>query len=137
MSGNDDLPFMEHPTGAFRTAEEALGDALERLHALPSWDRWITISAQGMGHREESYEFFEIRVLKNVIDVGAPIGDVPSIIRGAGLDPSFVSHAGGRLELHGVNPKEAARVLDAIFRIHFLLRSFPEDQGDYAVGAEW
>jgi hypothetical protein len=33
-------------------------------------------------------------------------------------------------------PEQAARVLDALFRHHFGIRPFPDEQ-DYAIGAEW
>jgi hypothetical protein len=36
----------------------------------------------------------------------------------------------------GATPEEAARFLDTLFRYHFGIRPFPEEQ-DYAIGAEW
>src|ERR1700723_125684 len=46
-----DRPFMEHPSGEFETAVDAMADAIKRLRALPSWEKWINFNAQGMGHR--------------------------------------------------------------------------------------
>jgi hypothetical protein len=50
-----DRPFMEHPSGDFETAVDAMADAIKRLRALPEWDKWITFHAQGMGSRVDSY----------------------------------------------------------------------------------
>lgn len=43
---------------------------------------------------------------------------------------------GALYSIAAATPEEAARLLDAIFRHHFQIRPFPEEQ-DYAVGAEW
>src|SRR5215813_3748757 len=74
-------PFMEHPTGDFDSAVAAMEDAVRRLRELPKWERWLTFSAQGEGHRPESYEFAEVRILRDKLDVGDRALDVPQIIR--------------------------------------------------------
>lgn len=65
-------PFMEHPTGQFATAVEAMADAIQRLRALPEWDNWITFCAQGAGQHENSYHLGEIRMRRGLIDTGTP-----------------------------------------------------------------
>ncbi len=57
-----DRPFMEHPSGEFETAVDAMADAIKRLRALPEWDKWITFHAQGMGPRVDTYHFAAIRM---------------------------------------------------------------------------
>src|SRR5437868_12622246 len=59
-----DEPFLEHPTGEFKTAVDAMANAIERLRALPQWKDWITFSAQGMGSRTDSYHSAEIQMRK-------------------------------------------------------------------------
>src|SRR5205823_4339713 len=39
-------PFMEHPSGDFETAVDAMADTIKRLRALPKSSDWITFSAQ-------------------------------------------------------------------------------------------
>jgi len=37
---------MEHPTGEFDSALDAMEDAVGRLRELNGWDQWITFCAQ-------------------------------------------------------------------------------------------
>src|SRR4051794_3769128 len=60
-------PFMEHPSGDFETAVDAMADAIKRLRGLPEWDEWITFHAQGMGGRLDSYHFAAIRMRQGEI----------------------------------------------------------------------
>src|SRR6266478_6271123 len=63
-------PFMEHPSGDFDSAVAAMEDAVIRLRKLPKWEQWITFNAQGEGHSPDSYEFAEVRMLGDRLDVG-------------------------------------------------------------------
>ena len=44
---------------------------------------------------------------------------------------------GAHYLLTAASPREVAQLLDAIFRHHFGIRPFPDENDDYAVGAEW
>jgi len=57
LFGAKPKPFMEHPTGGFDSAVEAMEDAVRRLRQLRNWRQWITFGAQGEGHGPDGYEF--------------------------------------------------------------------------------
>jgi hypothetical protein len=44
---------------------------------------------------------------------------------------------GAHYLLTAASPREVTQLLDAIFRHHFGIRPFPDENDDYAVGAEW
>jgi hypothetical protein len=132
-------PFMEHPTGEFDSAVAAMEDAIRRLRALPSWDNWIDFSAQGQaqGGGEDSYDFAQIKMRRDVIDVGEKPLDIPAITQKAGASASSLMKAGEHYSIAAASPRQAAQILDAIFRHHLGIRPFPDENNDYAVGAEW
>ena len=130
-------PFMEHPNGDFDTAVDDMADAVRRLRELRVWDKWITFSAQGEGGGPDSYEFADIRMLGDKIDVGEKPMDVPRMIQAAGAGAGALVKDGAQYSVAGASPKEAAQILDAIFRHHFGIRPFADEGNDYAVGAEW
>jgi hypothetical protein len=130
-------PFMEHPTGDFESAIAAMEDAIFRLRALPTWDQWITFSAQGEGHRPDSYDFAEIRMLCDKVDIGDMPLDVGLIVQTAGTEATSLTSDGAAYSVAGASPREIAHIFDAIFRHHFGLRPFEDEGDDYAVGAEW
>jgi hypothetical protein len=138
MSDHDD-PFMEHPTGEFPDAVCAMESAIERLRALPTWDDWITICAQGQGGRADSYHVVELRLRGEQIDVAGKQIDLPAVFEEAGLDQNDLDvrvEPSGLLRVIGATPSQLASFLDGLFRAEFDIREF-EDDGDYAVGAEW
>jgi hypothetical protein len=130
-------PFMEHPTGDFSSAVAAMEDAVRRLRALPKWEKWITFSAQGEGGGPDSYEFAEIRMLRDAVDIGEKPLDISRIIQAAHTGASSLVADGAQYSVAAASPREAAQILDAIFRHHFGLRPFADEGDDYAVGAEW
>jgi len=130
-------PFMEHPTGDFDSAVDAMEDAVRRLRALRSWEQWITFGAQGEGSGPESYEFAEIRMLRDKLDVGERPLDVPQIVQVARAGASSLMADGAHYSVAAASPREVAQILDAIFRHHFSIRPFADEGDDYAVGAEW
>ena len=79
---------MEHPTGEFDSAVEAIEDAVYRLRKLSNWEKWITLSAQGGGHTPDSYVFFEVRMFRDKLDIGEKPLDMPRILAVAGIGPS-------------------------------------------------
>ena len=132
----DDLPFMEHPTGDFKSAVDAMADAIKRLRALPDWNDWITFCAQGMGHDEDSDHHAEIRMRRDELELEGPL-DTESIIGRAGVPRSSLVAASANYSVAGASPAEAARVMDAIFRHPLGIRPHADEGDDYAIGAEW
>ena len=128
---------MEHPTGDFDSAVEAMEDAVRRLRELPSWELWITFGAQGEGHGPDSYEFAEVRMLGGSLDIGDRPLDVPRIVQASRISPSSLVADGAQYSVAAASPREVAQILDAIFRHHFGIRPFADESDDYAVGAEW
>jgi hypothetical protein len=129
-------PFMEHPTGDFDSAVEAMEDAVTRLRKLPKWEQWITFSAQGEGHGPDSYQFAEVRILADKLDVGDKPLDVARVVQAARTGASSLVADGAHYAV-AASPREVAQLLDAIFRHHFDIRPFADENNDYAVGAEW
>jgi hypothetical protein len=133
-------PFMEHPTGDHKSAVVAMEDAIRRLRALPNWDQWITFSAQGDAggaEGEDKYEFAEVKMLRDKLDVGEKPLDLAAIMQPAGTRASLLVKDGPYYSIAAASPREAAQILDAIFRHHFGIRPFADENNDYAVGAEW
>jgi hypothetical protein len=130
------IPFMEHPTGHFKSAVDAMADAIKRLRALPEWNDWITFCAQGMGHDEDSEQHAEIRMRRDEIQLDDSI-DAELVTRHAGVPQSRLTALGANHSVGQASPAEAARIMDAIFRNHLGIRPFPDQHDDYAVGAEW
>ena len=128
---------MEHPTGDFDTAVEAMADAVVRLRKLPKWERWITFCAQGEGGRPDSCEFAEIRMLGDRIDVGDKLLDIPRLVQSAHTSESSLVADSRHYSVAAATPREVAQLFDAIFRHYFGLRPFADEGDDYAVGAEW
>ncbi len=137
FAGKPAGPFMEHPTGDFDSAMAAMEDAVRRLCALRSWEQWIIFSAQGEGGEPESYEFAEIRMLRDKLDAGERPLDIPQIVQAARTGASSLVTAGAHYSVAAASPREVAQILDAIFRHHFSIRPFADEGDDYAVGAEW
>jgi len=130
-------PFMEHPTGDFDSAVAAMEDAVRRLRELPKREQWITFRAQGEGHGPDSYEFAEVRMLRDKLDVGEKPLVISRVIQAAHTGASSLVADGAQYSVAVASPREVAQILDAIFRNHFGLRPFADEGDDYAVGAEW
>jgi hypothetical protein len=137
LFGGEPKPFMEHPSGEFKSAIDAMEDAVRRLHELKSWERWIIFSAQGEGHRPDSYEFAVVQVRADQLDVGKIPLDVPRIVQAARTGANSLVADGAQYSVAAATPREVAQILDAIFRQHFEIRPFEDEGDDYAVGAEW
>jgi hypothetical protein len=136
QQADPNAPFMEHPSGDFKSAVEAMADAIKRLRALPEWKEWITFSAQGMGHDEDSDDVAEIRLRRDEIAVDEPV-DTQAVIHRAGASPASLVAVGANYSIANASPAEAARVMDAIFRLCLGIRPHADEDDDYAVGAEW
>ncbi|HEY2589065.1 MAG TPA: hypothetical protein VGI81_25200 [Tepidisphaeraceae bacterium] len=129
-------PFMEHPSGEFDSAVDAMADAIRRLRALPEWSEWITFCAQGMGHRMDSYHMAEIRVRRDELELDKPL-DVKAIIKRAGVPESALNPIGANYSIRQASPDEAAKVMNAVFRNVLGIRPHTGEGDDYAIGAEW
>jgi hypothetical protein len=129
-------PFLEHPTGDYVTALEALEAAIRKLRALPEWKNWITFCAQGEGATGESVHFAEVRLLQDKLDAGGPL-NLAEIIAFADVAARSLVPEGTLYSIAAATPEEAARLLDAIFRSHLGIHPFPDEADDYSVGAEW
>jgi len=133
-----DSPFMEHPTGDFETAVDAMADAIKRLRELPEWDKWITFHAQGMGGRVDSYHFAAIRMRQGEIAFDKPLDvDVQKVTKQAGVPQPCISKTDVGYSLIEATPIQAARVMDVIFRQYLGIRPHTGEGDDYAIGAEW
>jgi hypothetical protein len=131
-------PFMEHPSGKFKTAVDAMADAIERLRGLPKWDSWITFQAQGMGGRVDSYHFATIRMLQGDMTFEKPIDiDIPAVTKRADVPESCLSKTSGGYTVANATPAQAARIMDVIYRDYLGIRPHEGEGDDYAVGAEW
>src|SRR5215471_12587846 len=105
-------PFMEHPTGDFESAVAAMEDAVRRLRELPNWEQWITFSAQGEGSGPDSYEFAEIRMLRDKLDVGEKPLEIPRVIEFARTGASLLVADGAQYSVVAASPREVAQILD-------------------------
>ena len=133
-----DSPFMEHPSGDFETAVDAMADAIKRLRALPDWSDWITFHAQGMGSRVDSYHFAEIRMRQDEIKFEKPMGiDIQLVTKRAGVPESCLSKTEDGYSVAKASSIQAARMMDVIFRQYLGIRPHTGEGNDYAIGAEW
>lgn len=133
-----DLPFMEHPSGDFETAVDAMADAIKRLRALSEWDKWITFHAQGMGGRADSYHFAAIRMRQGEIAFEKPLDvEVQKVTNQASVPESCLSRTEGGYSIAKATPIQAARIMDVIFRQYLGIRPHTGEGDDYGIGAEW
>jgi hypothetical protein len=114
-----------------------MADAVGRLRELRTWDKWITFTAQGEAGGPDSYEFAEIRMLGDKLDLGEKLVDVTGVVKAAGTSADSLVKDGGRYSVAAASQKEVAGIFDALFRHHFGIRPFADEDNDYAVGAEW
>ena len=129
---------MEHPSGDFETAVDAMADAIKRLRVMPEWNNWIKFTAQGVGARVDSYHVAEIRMWQNELNVEKPADiDVELVTSRANVPKSSLSKNGDFYSIADALPIQAARVMDVIFRHYLGIRPHIGEGDDYAVGAEW
>ena len=124
--GKDKLagrPFMEHPSGGFETAVDAMADAIKRLRALPELKDWITFSAHGMGDRDDSYHFAAIRMRQDELKFDKPIDlDINLVTKRAGVPQSCLATSGEGYTVAKATPVQAARIMDVIYRNYLGIR---------------
>jgi hypothetical protein len=135
----NDIPFMEHPTGEFKSALAAIASAMSRLERIGNIDKWITFSGQGQGHRPDSYQIENVPYRRHTFDLRGQSVDLDAVTKFAGLNKANVvveRDSEGRITLPNASAEDLARFLDSLFRIHFGIKFF-EGEDDYATGAEW
>ena len=128
---------MEHPTGDFASAKEAMGDAIARLRGIPEWPGSIVFGAQGYGGKPDTYRFAELRLDKDCLSVDQGPLDLVDIRAAAQVCATAIVPLGSEYSIASATPSEAGSIMDAIFRQHLGLQPFPDEGDDYAVGAEW
>ncbi len=132
-----DSPFFQHPDGRFATAVDAMTDGIARLRRLEAWPGWIGIVAEGQGIPPGEVRPYQVRLLRYQLDTGRPIEEF-QVLRYARVRARTLFAQGPHLyNIDAATAKDAARILDAIFRVSFGLEPFPERENDYTVRAEW
>ena len=131
------VPFMEHPSGDFDSAVDAMADAIARLRGLPRWDTWITFFAQGCAGRPDTYSFQEIRMLGDDIQIDGGALDISRVCEATGVSPNSLIRTNSHYRLNALSPRDTARLFDFIFRFQYGLGPHADEDPDYAVGAEW
>lgn len=120
----------------YGNAVSAMTDAIGRLRSLPHWEEWIWFVAQGHGDAGQTCKIVEIRLLGHRLDVGSQSLAIARILAAARTGESALIADGLYYSVAAASASEVARILDAIFRLHFGIRPFPGADNDYAVGAE-
>src|SRR6266536_3931703 len=120
-------PFLEHPTGEHETAVDAIEHTIRKLRAQPESTRWLTLCAQGAGASDDSIHSAEVRIWNDKLDAGGSlnVGEITSL---AEVSSDRIVPEGALYSIATATPEEAARLLDTVFRRHFQIRPFPEDQ---------
>ena len=134
-----DEPFMEHPSGEFSSAVEAMTSAFARLDALDMSGRWIVFSGQGQGSRPDAYQVADVRYSARTFDFGDAPVDAFAALSAAGLDAASLGMeqvAKGTVKFVNATPAELARFLNSVLTAQMGIRPF-DGEDDYAVGAEW
>lgn len=135
------VPFMEHPSGDFETAIDAMTDAIARVRSLPFWSfkrsKWINISAQGMGAHHDATACYEIRMRGARIEIPSANLNLAHIAQMANLNTNTIKFIDSQYDTTSLTAKDTATFVDAVFRHHFGLQPFPDENNDYAVGFEW
>jgi hypothetical protein len=129
---------MEYPSDEYASSLDAMTSAIARLKTGGHGDRWITFSAQGQGHGDDSYQSEEVKLRGNTFDLRSQKLDVPALLQFGKLQGQIEvqSDSDGMITLPGATPEQLARFLDAVFQKHFGIQPH-DDENDYAVGAEW
>ena len=141
-------PLVQHPSGDFETAVEAMAFAITSLRALPVWDKWITFCAQGMGPRVDTYHFASIRMRQGEITFLVETNtlawtqktlelDIKAVTNRSGVPESCLSKTEAGYSVSKATPIQAARLMDVIFRQYMGIRPHTGEGDDYAFGAEW
>lgn len=137
---HEDVPFMEHPTGEFDTAYQAICSAMQRLDQMAMEGRWITFCGQGQGQHPDSYHIEDVRFSGRTFDLIGETVDLESILNSADLSGAGINveiSADGKVTLGNATSEQLASFLDALFRKHYGIKPFDDEGDDYAVGAEW
>jgi hypothetical protein len=94
---------MEHPTGDFASAKEAMGDAIARLRGLLEWPGSIVFCAQGYGGKPDTYQFAEVRLDKHSLSVDQGPLDLVDIRAAAKVSATAIVPVGSEYSIAGAN----------------------------------
>lgn len=133
--GNDD-PIVEHPSGEFDSAVDAIAEAFRRIRASESSGS-IFLCGQGQGSREGSTQVVEVSYRAGTFHFEEAVPDALDYATAAGINPSHVDirENGASVRVVDESPERLALFLDSAFRLHFRVRPF-DGEDDYAFGAE-
>lgn len=134
----DNGPIVEHPSGDYATAVQAITEAFRRLSECAEASRWVVLSGQGQGWRVDSYLVADVRYRNGTFVFPQSISEVASIAARVGLAESQVEIGSDSqtVLISGATPELLAAFLDAVYREALGIRSH-EGEDDYAFGAEW
>ncbi len=131
---DEDSPFMEHPYGQFDTALQAISSAMKRLDKMDMQDKWIDFCAQGQGANPDLTQIADISFNGQTFNIGEQTINLQPILDSAGVQAEITQD--GKITLVNTTPEQRAIFLDLLFQKHYGIKPF-DDEGDYAVGAEW
>ena len=136
MQDND--PIVEHPSGDYETAVQAITEAFRRLGECAETSGWVVLSGQGQGWRVDSYLVADVRYRNGTFVFPQSISEVASIAARVGLAESQVEIGSDSktVSIRGATPALLAAFLDAVYREALGIRPH-EGEDDYAFGAEW
>lgn len=134
----DDEPYMEHPTGRFASALEAITWCITQLHTVDFGERWITFCGQGQAAQPDAIAFADVRYRPYTFDLSGEDVDLNAVMSTAQLDRALcrIESNNGYIALPDATPDELGRFLNALFLTHYRIMPFAEDN-DYSIGAEW
>ncbi len=131
---HEDEPFMEHPTGEFDTALQAIHSAMQRLSQIDMGDRWITFCGQCQGATPELIKDVSIPFCGCTFDLSEISINVEQLLDSAGV--AFEKNPNNFISLPHASSEELAKLLDAVLQQALAFKP-NDDEEDYAVGAEW
>lgn len=132
-------PFMEHPTGEFSCAMQAIHSAMVRLDKTDMGEHWLEFCAQGQGASPVQIQCESVLFNNRTFDLSGQTVDLELIMNSSGLRDAgvtVVTGSNGNITLAKATPEQLTDFLDTLFKLHFGIKPF-EDTRDYSVGAEW
>nr|WP_159064978.1 hypothetical protein [Thaumasiovibrio subtropicus] len=129
-----DEVFFEHPSGEFNDSLNATIAAIVRLYEYENVDRWLTLSAQGIG-----YINHPVKVKRPYISVEGEGINVSEILINSGIGikgRSFSKTEDGLYNLKEFSAVEVGKIIHSIYVNHYNVKPFPGDPFFGVVG-EW
>ena len=129
--------FFEYPNGQHRTVEDGLGAAIEKLYNFNKLDRWLNISAQGMGGRVDSYTYSDVQIKKGLLKTSKEI-PATELAEMTGFDSELIEYdeSAGVYLVPTLTPRQVGNLIHHIFTKHLNVKPQTGER-DYQFGAEW